>query len=433
MAKKKKAIKPQREFTRRQLSHLQKQKRRQRIIFFGGISIIAAVVLIVLIGWIMADYVPLHKTVLKVNDTEFDASYYIDVLKIAGTNQQSSNLQTLASSVAQQIAQDELIKQGAEKLGITVNDEETKRTLQNMNVPVSDGSIGLFRSQLLQNRLKEEYFGPQVPESEKQVHAMIMMVESEKKALEVINSLQSGDNFTALSGEYAQNYYSKNVNEGDFGWHPESILEEQLGSHIPVEYAFSAAAGSLSEPLYDEESYKQVGYWLLRVNDKPDADSANVSALLISNNELAETIRARLEAGEDLGPIADEYSNYSPSQDKHGELGLMVQSDNISNAFNGYVFSPETELGKWSEPIYESQYWTQGGYWVVNVVDTAEDRKLSDDDRNYLIGKLFDDWVSRLWSDPGNNIDDSYLTDELTQWAVEQALKDLQGAGSNGN
>jgi hypothetical protein len=426
LAKKKKAEKPQREFTRRQLSHLQKQKRRQRIIFIGGITVIAAVILIVLVGWFMGIYRPLRQTVLKVNDTKFDASYYIDVLEIAAANQQDANMQMLASSVAQQIAQGELMMQGAEKLGITVSDDEIKKTLKDSGAPMSDAYKGLVGAQLLETRLKDKYFGPQVPESDKQVHIMTMLVESERVANEVRNRLQSGDNFTALAGEFAQNYYSKNVNKGDFGWHPEAILKEQLGSLIPIDYAFGAEAGALSSPLYDEEAYMQLGYWLLRVNDRPTADSANVSGLLISSRELAERIKARLEAGEDLGPIADKYSNYSLSKDKHGEMGIIPESENISEPFNGYVFNPETELGKWSDPIREDNYWSKSGYWLVKVVDKDDDRKLSTDDRTYLIGKLLNDWLSNLWSDPENKVDDSFLTDELKQWAIDQALQDLQ-------
>lgn len=428
MAKKKKAEKPQREYTRRQISHLKKQRRRQRIVFYGGITIIAAVILIVLVGWVMADFVPLHKTVIKVNDTDFDVSYYIDTLKIARANQPDQNIQMLISSTTGQIEQGELMRQGAEKLDIIVSDEETKKALEDMGAPVTDAYIGLWRSQLLQARLKDEYFGPLVPVSDNQVHAMIMLVESERVANEIINRLQSGENFTALAGEFAQNYYSKNVNKGDFGWHPRAILEEQLGYSIPIDYAFSAEVGTLSAPLYDEEAYMQLGYWLLRVNGRPTEDSANVSALLISSEELAEDVRARLEAGEDLGPIADDLSNYSLSRDKHGELGVVPQSDNISDPFNGYTFNPETPLGEWSEPIRDETFWCQGGYWLVKVVDKDNDRKLSDEDRTYLIDKSFEDWVSALWSNPVYVVDDSFLTPELTQWIVERTTKEMQKA-----
>ena len=427
MAKKKKVEKPQREFTRRQLSHLQKQKRRQRFVFIGGVTVIAAVVLIVLIGWLIGEVLPLHKTVLKVNGTEFDTSYYIDVLKIAGASQPDSNLQAMAGSVIQQVTQDELVRQAAEKLGITVSDEEVKKRLKDLGAPVSDGYVGFFRGQLLQTRLKDRYFGAQVLESDEQVHAMAMLVESESQALETRNRLQSGDNFTALAEEFAQNYYSKNVNKGDFGWHPEVILKNQLGSVVALDYAFDAEVGALSEPLYDEEIYKQLGYWLIRVNDIPEEGSASVSAVFLSSEEEAMEIKARLEAGEELRPIADEYSDYSPSRDKHGELGTIMPEE-ISELFDAYVFSLGVELGKWSEPIRDDAYWTKGGYWLVEVVDKDDDRKLSSEDRTTLIQQLFDDWLNRLWGDPENDVDNSYLTEELGQWAIDRALKDMQEA-----
>lgn len=432
MAKKKKKVeKPPREITRRQRSHLQKQRRRQHIIFYGGVSVIAAVVLIVLIGWFMGEYLPLHKTVLKVNDTEFDTSYYIDVLEIAGSNQQAPNIQMLADSVIQQITQNELISQGAGELGVTVSDEEVKQMLEDLDIPLSDGYVGFFRAQLLQNRLRDEYFGAQVPESDKQVHVMAMLVESESQALEIRNELLSGDNFTALAEEFAQNYYSKNVNQGDFGWHPEAILNIQLGSLISVDYAFGAEAGALSDPLYDEDMYKQVGYWLIRVNDTPEEGSANVSAVFLSSEDEAREIKERLEAGEALGPIADEYSDYSPSRDKHGELGYVMsgQMGEAGEIFDAYVFNPAVELGIWSEPIRDEAYWSQGGYWLVKVVDKDDDRKLSNEDRTYLIGQLFDNWVAVLMADPDNIVDWSYLTEELNQWVIDKVLKDMQEAG----
>jgi len=425
LAKKKKVEKPKREYTRRQISHLQKQKRRQRFIFIGGIAVIVAVVLILLLGWVMGEYLPLHKTVLKVNDVEFDMNYYIDTLKLVTSAQGGSNIQAMTDSVIQQIAEYELVRQEAEKLGIIMSDEEVIEMTGAAGFPSSGGYLGFFRGQLLQNRLREEYFGPQVPDSDKQVHAMAMLVEDERQALEITDRLSSGDNFTALAGEFAQNYYSKNINQGDFGWHPAPVLMEQLGSSIPVDYAFGAEAGSLSESLYDEEMYKQVGYWLIRINDIPEAGSANVSAIFLSSEVEAEEIKARLEAGEDLGPIADEYSDYSPSREKHGELGV-VYPQAASETFDNYAFDPEVELGKWSEPIRDEAYWSQGGYWLVRVVDVDEDRELSAEDRNFFIANLFEDWFDVLSADPNNIVDSSYLTEALKEEAIQRVMKYLQ-------
>ena len=412
--------------TRRALSHHKRQQRRQRIIFISGIAIIAAIVLIIVAGWIISEYYPLHRTIIKVNDAKINMAYFVDMLEIAGKNQEVGRIEAMAGSVANEIIQDELIKQGAAKFNINVSDEDVKTALKNTTLPVNDASMSLIKTQILQSRLKSEYFGPLLPESDNQVYMMAMLVESDSLALDVRDRLMNGDNFTALAGEFAQNYTSKQ-NKGDYGWHPASIYMDQLGSSIPIDFAFGAEVGVISPPLPDTESFKQLGYWLLRVNDRPEEGSANVSALLISSEVEAKGIKTRLEAGEELGPIADEYSQYSPSQEGHGELGMVPESEsgNITVAFNSYVFNPATELGKWSAPIREDQYWTKGGAWLVKVVDKDNNRKLSTEDRDILINKAFNDWTSQLWLAASADVT-SNMTAEQQKWAVDRVIKSLQ-------
>jgi parvulin-like peptidyl-prolyl isomerase len=394
------------------------------MIFYGGVSIIVAVILIVLVGWYIGEYRPLHQTVIAIGDTEFDASYYIDALRIVGQESTVDSLQSVADSVIKEIEQNELIRQEALILGISINDDEIKESLKDTDITLNDVTLDFIRGEMLVERLKNEYFEAQVPVSDKQVHIMAMMLESERQAREIRDQLQNSENLTSLAEEFALNYYSKNVNKGDFGWHPEVILKEQLGTSIPVEFAFSAEPESLSEPMHDEETYKQLGYWLINVNDIPQEGSANVSAVFLSSEEEAEGIKSRLEAGEDLATLAEEYSQYSESKQLKGELGLMFQSDNISNAFNGYVFNPEVEIGVWSEPIQDDAYWTQGGYWLVKVIDKDDDRELSVEDRDYLIYKMYDDWVSQIWLKHAAEINHTYLTPEVKQWVIEKATED---------
>ncbi len=58
----------------------------------------------------------MHHTVITVNDTEFDMSYYIDALKVGGRGQSAEYTQSLAGSMVRQIEQSELIRQEALKL-----------------------------------------------------------------------------------------------------------------------------------------------------------------------------------------------------------------------------------------------------------------------------------------------------------------------------
>jgi hypothetical protein len=427
VAKKKKAEKP-REYTRRQLSHFQRQKRRQRIIFISGISIIVAIVLIVLVGWFINEYRPLHRTVIKVGESEFNTAYYIDMLENYARANPSQTVEVINYSLPNIIVQDELIRLEAEPLGITIDDEEIKKTLKDAGQSANDADVAAFRTQQLETRLKDEYFGTtMVPKSEEQVHILAMMVESESVAIEARDKLINGENFSTLVSQYAQNNYSK-YNDGDFGWHGASILEEELGSLIPVDYAFEAEPGDLSPPLSDNESYKSIGYWLIKVVDRTSDILSTVQALYLSSNEQALEIKARLEAGDDLAALADEYSQYTASKEKHGDLGVMTRSDNtttvVSEAFDSYVFDPATELGKWSDPIADTKFSTQGGFWLVEVVEKEENRPVSDDDRTYLIGKAYDEWINDLWLKYSADIDMSGLSDILT-WALERANKEL--------
>ena len=422
MAKKtKKAEKPQREFTRRQLSQWQQQRRRQRIIFGGGIFVIAAVVLIVLVGWYLGEYRPVHQTVIRVNDTEFDMGYYIDTLRIAGEGQSIENIQGMADIVVSEIAQNELIRQGALTLGISVSDDEARKVLEGSDSPVNDASLDLVRSQILQNRLFNDYFQSQVPASAEQVHIMAMMLESGSQAAEIRDRLQNSENFTALAEEFSLDYYTKN-NKGDLGWHPESILAELLGSSVPGEYAFGSEVGVLSQPRYDGEIYKGVGYWLVMVLEREEETDAQVQAILLGSEEEAQGVRARLEAGEDLATLAEELSQNEESRKQGGELGVVSKGE-MSPALDEYIFNPEVEPGTLSEPIRDETMTTKGSYWLIEILDRDDNRQLDVDDRDNLLNKAFSEWVSLLWANSADGVDASYLDYEMQTWAIERVTK----------
>jgi parvulin-like peptidyl-prolyl isomerase len=431
LAKKRKVEKRPREYTRRQLSHFKKQQRRQRIFLFGGIAVIVAIILIILAGWLTGEYLPIHKTVIQVYDTKFDTAYYIDMLAIYGRLQASADLSQLAPYLPDQIVRTELLKQNAAKLGITVSDDEVKQWLESAGIPSNDAGMDFGRAILLPDKLKSGHFDSIVPTSDTQVHLKAIMVESESVAKVVREKIANSDNFTMLVEEYGQGSITKD-NKGDFGLHPEAVFISKQVPAVAVEYAFSeeAKVGTVSPPLSDNSSYKQVGYWLIKVNDRPAEGSATVTALLMSNEDEAKTVRAKLVAGDNVAALASQYSQYTSAQD--GELGIVSASDNtsdtptyISAKFHEYVFDPSIELGEWSDPIRDDAMWTQGGYWIVQVVDRQEDSKLTDDDRTTLIDNAYNDWASDLITEAADNIS-KYFTSELEQWAIERATKKIQ-------
>ncbi len=427
MAKKKREEKPK-EYTHRQLSHFNKQKRRQLIILITGITVIAAIILIPIIGWFVTEYLPLHQTVVSVNGVKFNMAEYIDTMKILRMNDSSIASETLASQALQYIGQGEEIKQGAAKLGVTISDNETKSYLKMAGLPDTKAFMDYYGNQILASELQNNYFGANVTKEENQVHPLMMMLESDKQAQQIRDLLVNGDNFTALAGKYALNYYSANVNSGDFGWHIRQILKTQTGTDIPLDYAFSADVGALSPPLTDNATYKQLGYWLIKLVDRPEEGKVNVQALLLSDNATAIDIKARLEAGTaSLADMADKYTQYSLSKEKHGDFGVINSTDNstYTQAFNDYVFNPATPTGKWSDPLLEKELWTQGGSWLVKVLEKEENRAVSSEDKKTIITDAFNNWFSGLSSDPNMKIDTSLITDKMAQWAIERLDKEL--------
>jgi hypothetical protein len=442
---KKKVEKPQREFTRRQLTRWQQQKRRQRIIFGSAILIVVAVLAVIGAGvytqWYAPKYKPLHETVIEVNGTKFNMQYCIDTLKFQ-LGDYYYYAEYYFDYAVETIEQNELIKQEAEELGFTVSDAEVEEVIESYgydNIPAVGDAI---RAQLLLAKLNDEYFEQQVPQFAGQRHIMAMFLESEGQANEVIARLEAGEDFTELAAELSLDATCKEK-EGDLGWRPEGVLPRLIGSSVLEENAFTCEVGVLSQPIYEETKTKMVGYWLIEVLERNEVEAegeeteaaeeeeaeateeevevqAKVKVMLLGSEEEANEVIARLEEGEDFATLVEEFSQHDASSQDGGEFEL-TSADTISSVFNEFVFDPEVELGSLSQPIRDEEVSTTGGYWLIEVVDIDDNRQIDEESRDLLKGDALNSWVAALWEDPDNNIV-SYLDDEKRQWAISYIL-----------
>ena len=57
-------------------------------------------------------------------------------------------------------------------------------------------------------------------------------------------------------------------------------------------------------------------------------------------------------------------------------------------------------------------------YAVQRVHEDPE--ALEEEDRQYLLNKAYSDWVNTLWLEAADGVDDSNLTQEVIQWAIER-------------
>jgi len=422
---KKKPEKPKREFTKRQLSRWQQQKKRQRIIFSSGILIIVAVLVVIGVGiytgWYISEYKPLHETVIEVNETEFDMDYYLKMLKYYGGGMPIEQMGFVADEVVTIIERNELLRQETMKLGISVSDEEVDEELKSYDPPLSKDYRDVVRTQMLVDKLLDEYFDQQVPETAEQRHIWAMFLESESQVNDVRARLEAGEDFAELAGELSLDYVCKEK-EGDLGWRPEGVLALLLRTSIVDEHAFNCEAGVLSEPIYEETKLKMVGYWLIEVEFlDEEVEYAQLKVMLLGSEEEANEVRARLEAGEDFATLAEEFSLHDESRENGGEFEVTSKGM-MSSAFDEFVFDPEVELETLSQPIRDEAVSTEGGYWLVKVTEVDENRQIEEEDRDILKADALNQWVEALWDDPDNKVE-SYLDDEKKEWAIMHVIE----------
>jgi len=247
---------------------------------------------------------------------------------------------------------------------------------------------------------------------------MAMFLESESQATEVKARLENGEDFGELAVELSLENLSK-ADGGDLGWYPRGILSELLATPILEDYAFTADVGVLSPPLYDEAKIKGVGYWVVEVLERDEEEEeVYVQAMLLGSEQEAQEVIAQLEDGEDFGELAEELSQDEGSKGKGGDLGWLTP-EKVAPLLDDFIFN--SEPGTLSEPIRDDGLRTKGGYWLVTVVDRDDNRKIEDSDRDFLKRKALDEWVSSLWDNPENEVED-YLDSEKITWARDKAM-----------
>jgi len=433
--KKKKAEQPRRALTKRQRSHFKQHQRRQRFIFGSGILIIVAVLVVIgagiYFGWYVPDVKPLHETVIKVNDTEFNMDYYTKTLKYQILQMESygmevdiSQMSYLASSAVTAIQTNELVRREAQALGFTFSDDEVEAKMDEVLVD-SDPSLvkeyrdmieDAFRVQMLREELLAEYFDQQVPHSAEQRYIMAMFLESQSQANQVRERLVGGESFADLSAEFCLDSYCKSQ-KGDLDWNSREMLFRLINSDVLVDSAFGAEAGYLSQPIYDESKTKALGYWLIEA-DFVDAevDYAQLKVILLGSEEEANQVRQRLVDGEDFATLAEEFSQHEASRENGGELEVDGR-ELFGEAFDEFVFDPELELGSLSQPIMDDTVYTEGGYWLFKVVGAADDRQIDEEDRESLKWDAMSQWLEGLPDDPDYTVENLMDEDE-TNWAI---------------
>jgi len=422
---KKKPEKRRYEPTRRQRSRLQQQKRRQRIILGLAILIVVAALSVVGVGvyqgWYVSDVKPLQEIVLEVNGTKFDMEYYINMLEYYTQDMSPEYISFMTSYVVDVIERNELVKQETTALGITVSDEEVDELMKSQDPPLDEDFRDLAVAHLLLEKMRDEYFDPQIPQSAEHRHVMAMFLESEAQVNEVTARIEAGEDFGELAAELSLDDVTKDAG-GDLGWCPPGILPLTVDSTVLEESVFDAEVGALSPPIFEETKSRQLGYWLIEVisvDNTAEPVEAQVRVMLLASEQEASDIRARLEAGEDFAELATEFSQDSASSAEGGEI--TVSPGTKTTAFDAYVFNADVELGVLSPVIGDEEITIEGGYWLIEVAGVDYNREIDEDNRLILEDELLTKWLEELRDNPDNNIVNN-LDEEKMQWAISYII-----------
>jgi PPIC-type PPIASE domain/SurA-like N-terminal domain len=409
---------PPRKMTRRQLSSHQRQLRRQRLIKLGGLFFIAAALLVIGLGWLFGSYLPEHRTVLTVNGVKLDYRTYVTTMKLyAESPEQVAMLQDIALDW---LEEGELVRQAAQELGITVSGEEIADFMASTGI--TEEFTYQVESLLYQQNVYREHIMKQVPETAAQQHVYAMFLEGETRANEIRDRIIAGENFTTLAAAYSLDTLSLEGN-GDLGWHKEGLVEGEnfLNSTAVGEYLAGAEVGVLSQPLVDSDKAKGLGYWLVKVAERSDEQGAHVYGILCGSEAEAMEVSGRINAGEDFADLAAEFTQ-NPAAD--GDLGWLTEAQIGAASYKDYVLNETYPLESLSYPLSDTGTFTRGGYWLVQLVDRAENRELSEADRNILATDLFDKWLEDLKADPDNVIELS-ITAVMQMEAVNTVIEEF--------
>lgn len=408
MGKKNKKVEPQHIPSKRQLSKWQRQAKIRKFILIGAAVFLAGITGYISHGYYNDNIKPLKQTVIEVNDASFTMEYYVNTLEIYIRNSQPDQVYYMANMAANQIIQDELIRQGASALGIDISHQEVAERIKENNLPDEDIYQDMVTASLLRENL-QQYFASQLPDKMEQVHAQVMLVESQKVADDVISKIESGGNFTALLDEFS----CYHITEGDLGWLP----QEFMPSSLIGDAVFSTDSGKVSK-IEDGPIMKNIGYWLIEITDKDEEKGIKPRAMLLGSKQEADEIKDQLN-DDNFAELSDEHSQYNGGEDG-GELGWLKQGDMNSEAFDEVAFT--LPLAEISEPVKDKSAQTSGGYWIINVLERGEHD--IEDIEERLINNEFLEWSTEQEESSTIN---NYLNEEEKLWAINRITKVASG------
>jgi hypothetical protein len=421
---KSKSDQPQREVTKRQLSHWQRQSRLQRMILIAGVVVIAVILIVIGTGIYLNNYKPFHTTVIKVGDTEYSMDYYIDMLTLLSGGQ-PDYVPYMVSYATQQIERDQIFSEETAKLGIIVTDDEIQQYIKDNKLITSPVQIDLVKFQLQIDKLKTDYFDKQIGPAEQRA-LLAMFLENQTQINDIKTRIEKGEKFSDLADQNSLETNSKDK-KGDFGWIPRGVLPTILGTTTNTvldDQVFDKTTlpGNLNQ-ITDDNQTKNIGYWLLKVTETdPTTNKIHLFAMLLGSQEAADVMIAKLNSGADFVTEAKTSSQYVNASTDGGDLGLIDKTI-MGTAVNEVIFPSDPSKALPLNTLIvipDKEQTTQGGIWLFEVTEINPNKEITGDSRTVLINQKLDAWAKKAMSDNQSRIQ-NLMDSEQQSFAIAQA------------
>ena len=207
---------------------------------------------------------------VPITQAEFDAAFVR-----RAREESAADTMTLATQVLDMLIEQQLVAQGAAKMGIVVTDEDVAQELQGLRSMVNsdeewqeflrqngyseDELRAAQRDTLLSLRV-QEYLMATLQGNIPQVRARHIVVRSEAEANTILNALSAGANFAALALQSSTDVTTRESG-GELGWFTRTeLLDARL-----AEIAFALEPNQIAGPIPT-----RIGYHILQTLEKAE-------------------------------------------------------------------------------------------------------------------------------------------------------------------
>lgn len=399
------------------LSQRQKEERQKRIIIIGTIVVLVAVLGLVAYGIFDLKVLQPRKSVIRVEDRTVKVTEYkqrvryrrfqminqavqlVQFSQSMGSNAQAMGyFQQQLVQIAQQLNQpnsigeqvnqalvDELIiLEEAEKMGISLSDEEFEKELQGVfgyypdGTPTPTATLEILPTSTLSPQQLTLVPDTPTPGGEEG---------GEETAVTPTPTTadQSGEPTATpmiRPTEYTQEQFETNYQEALTNLKEQADLEEETFRNL--------VRGFLIRERVQEEVTSDV---------KRTQEQVWARHILVEDEETAQEVLSKLEEGESFAALAEEYSTDPSNNTRGGDLGWFGRGSMVP-AFEEVAFS--LEVGETSEAVE-----TQFGWHIIQVLG-HEERTIPANTYQQMVQQEFQSWLAEKREEYDTEIADDW-------------------------